>query len=102
MHIHVDDQETGATLVLCVERETRTCVILRGDITLLERALSVASSMKVGVVRMIVHTNAIKDLEAQGWRVVPEHVVVERRYINGSTKGVNPDGEFQTPGGLMR
>ncbi len=98
MHIHVDDQESGATLTLCVERETHTCIVLRGDITLLDKALAIAASMKVGVTRMFVHQNAVEELRTAGWEVVDDLVVVEQRF----SKGVNPDGAFKTSSGLMR
>lgn len=99
MHIQLTDQETGATLTLCVERSTKTCIILRGDEALMDRAVALAMSMKASVIRITVHLNAVEELNRQGWVPLPEYRVMEKR-LNGA-RGGNPDGEFETPSSIV-
>lgn len=98
MHIQLDDQETGASCTLCVDRRTLTCTVLRGEESLLPQALAIAESMKVGVVRLVIHPNALEDLEKQGWKDTG-FIVIERR-MNGNVLKGAPHGK--TPESLVR
>lgn len=96
MHIHLEDQENGATLVVCVERATQTCMVLKGDESLLQRALQLAASLKVPSLRIIVHSDAVASFKQQGWQET-DFVLMEQRFNNGRGKSYE-----QTPESVVR
>jgi hypothetical protein len=64
--------------VLCVNRETHTCIILQADVDRLEDLVAIARAMKVPNVQLIVPKAAVKELEAYGWAPIPDLVVVTK------------------------
>lgn len=77
MHIHIDDQETGASLTLCVDRNTGTCTILRGAPELIPSAVTIATSLKVSAIRYYVDESGLSNLDLldQGWKVTSTRVL---------------------------
>lgn len=82
MHIKLEDQDTGATLTLCVERHTQTCTVLKGAEEMLSRALQMAMYLKTPAIRIIVDPEAVQYFEQHGWQQTGL-VVMEQRFNNG-------------------
>lgn len=79
MHITLKDQVTKEVEgVLCVSRDTQTCIILQADVDRLEDLVAIARAMKVPNVRLIVPEAAVEELEAYGWVPAPGLVVVTK------------------------
>ena len=77
MHIILRNQVTSQVEgILCVERETKTCIILQADIDRLEDLVTIARGQKIPAVWLIVPVAVSDQLAAQGWKPLEGFVVL--------------------------
>ena len=79
MHIVMKNEESGETEgVVCVTRETQTCIILQADMDNLDDLANIALAMKVPRVLLFVPKDNVKQLEPFGWRKTKDLVLLEK------------------------
>jgi hypothetical protein len=79
MHYIIKNQVSGQIEgILCIERESHTGIILKADIDRLSELVSIARGLKVPSVQLIVPKTITEQLEAYGWKLVTELVVMTK------------------------
>ena len=79
MHIILKNQITQQIEgIICIERESQSAIILEGDIERLHEMVTIAFGMRVPVVRLVVPTAAVLELESLGWERTPDMVVLSK------------------------
>jgi hypothetical protein len=79
MHVILRGQVTkDIEGVLCIERDSHTAIILHADIDRLDDLVAIARGLKVPKVLLMIPPNAVEQLEAYGWKVLSDLVVMSK------------------------
>jgi len=68
MHITITNDSDEIMGVLCVNRETQTCIVLQADVECLEDLVQIGSSLKAPKVHLFVPKDSVSELEPYGWK----------------------------------
>jgi hypothetical protein len=70
-HIIIEDQESGECSRMCIDRPTQSAIILRADdIEKAHQLFTIAGSLKVGKVYMMVDPSMVNKLHLEyGWKL---------------------------------
>lgn len=85
MHITIKNEDTGEVEgIICVDRASQTCNVLRADVETLDDLVQLAVAMKVPRVFVTVPPGAVAELESYGWTRVTDLVLMAKKGSNGS------------------
>lgn len=85
MHITLKNESTGEIEgVICINRESQTCTILRADIEHLDDLVQLASAMKAPRVLLSAPQATVEELESYGWTKVLDLVLMSKKGTNGN------------------
>lgn len=81
MHVSITNQSDRKVVsTMCVDRETHSCIVLQADLDHLDQLVSMAGSLHVSEVRIIVtpFSDAVGFLEEMGWEPIPNAIVMRK------------------------
>ena len=78
MHITITNENDEIVGVLCINRDTQTCVVLQGDIEYLEDLSHIGAAMKAPKILLFVPPGAVAELLPYGWKFSEDLVVMEK------------------------
>lgn len=88
MHLRTKDEKTGEVNgVLCVDRDTRTGIVLRADASCLNNLAQLAFDLKAPEVLIYVDETEVDDLVSLGWARAEGMVVMARKAGGNNGKG---------------
>jgi hypothetical protein len=78
MHITITNEGDEVVGVLCVNRETQTCIVLQGDVEYLEDLVQIGAAMKAPQVLLFAPKESVDELLPFGWTPSDSLVVLVR------------------------